>query len=88
MAVREAALLLGSKRGCSVGLFKKHFKNLVLIVDSDSEEDEPHFYSASEPRKKGQPEPQSDHSLSMLCLTVLIGKGRLQALTDCKVSRL
>uniref|UniRef100_A0A671P6I6 Autophagy-related protein 2 homolog A-like n=1 Tax=Sinocyclocheilus anshuiensis TaxID=1608454 RepID=A0A671P6I6_9TELE len=31
-----------------------------------------------------QLEPQSSHALSLLCLTVLIGKGRLQAMTDCK----
>ncbi|KAB5571342.1 hypothetical protein PHYPO_G00223950 [Pangasianodon hypophthalmus] len=53
-------------------------------LDSDSEEDEPQFCAASEPRKRGQLEPQSDHALSVLCLTVLIGKGRLQALTDSK----
>ncbi|XP_047658028.1 autophagy-related protein 2 homolog A isoform X3 [Tachysurus fulvidraco] len=53
-------------------------------LDSDSEEDEAQFYSGSEQRKKGHPEPQTDHSLSMLCLTLLIGKGRLQALTDSK----
>ncbi|XP_053361603.1 autophagy-related protein 2 homolog A isoform X1 [Clarias gariepinus] len=53
-------------------------------LDSDSEEDEPQFYSDSEPRKTEQSEPQSNHALSFLSLTVLIGKGRLQALTDSK----
>ncbi|KAF4091423.1 hypothetical protein AMELA_G00036730 [Ameiurus melas] len=53
-------------------------------LDSDSEEDEPQFYSAGEPGKREQPDPQSNHPLSVLCLTVLIGKGRLQTLTDSK----
>ncbi|XP_060783916.1 autophagy-related protein 2 homolog A [Neoarius graeffei] len=53
-------------------------------LDSDSEEDEAPFCSASEPRRREQPEPQPNHTLSLLCLTILIGKGRLQALTDSK----
>ncbi|KAI2657093.1 hypothetical protein H4Q32_021165 [Labeo rohita] len=51
---------------------------------SDSEEDEPQFYSANQSKRRKQLEPQSGHALSLLCLTVLIGKGRLQAMTDCK----
>ncbi|KAF7707420.1 autophagy-related protein 2 homolog A [Silurus meridionalis] len=53
-------------------------------LDSDSEEDEPQVCLASEQRKRGQPEPQPNHELSFLCLTVLVGKGRLQTLTDSK----
>ncbi|KAM4621735.1 autophagy-related protein 2 homolog A isoform 1-T1 [Polymixia lowei] len=51
-------------------------------LDSDSEEDEPHFYAASESAGKKQSEPH--HNLSLLSLTVVIGKGRLQAMTDKK----
>ncbi|XP_050983369.1 autophagy-related protein 2 homolog A isoform X1 [Labeo rohita] len=53
-------------------------------LESDSEEDEPQFYSANQSKRRKQLEPQSGHALSLLCLTVLIGKGRLQAMTDCK----
>ncbi|XP_030620868.1 autophagy-related protein 2 homolog A [Chanos chanos] len=53
-------------------------------LDSDSEEDEPQFYSANESARRKQAEPHPDHNLSLLCLTVLIGKGRLQAMTDSK----
>ncbi|XP_056625183.1 autophagy-related protein 2 homolog A [Triplophysa dalaica] len=53
-------------------------------LESDSEEEEPQFYSASQSKRKKQSEPQSGHALSLLCLSVLIGKGRLQAMTDCK----
>nr|XP_057915994.1 autophagy-related protein 2 homolog A isoform X2 [Doryrhamphus excisus] len=54
-------------------------------LDSDSEEDEPQFYLASEPssgRTKSALQP--DHNLSLLSLTVVIGKGRLRARTDEK----
>uniref|UniRef100_A0A8C1JRR7 Autophagy related 2A n=1 Tax=Cyprinus carpio TaxID=7962 RepID=A0A8C1JRR7_CYPCA len=54
-------------------------------IESDSEEEEPQFFSAKQSKKrKKQLDPQSSHALSLLCLTVLIGKGRLQAMTDCK----
>lgn len=57
----------------------------LLIAESDSEEEESQFYSASQSKRRKRSEPQSGHALSLLCLTVLIGKGRLQAMTDCKV---
>lgn len=54
-------------------------------LDSDSEEDDPHFYLASESDGRSQqPAPRANHNLSLLSLTVLIGKGRLQARTDQK----
>ncbi|XP_038142463.1 autophagy-related protein 2 homolog A [Cyprinodon tularosa] len=54
-------------------------------LDSDSEEDEPPFYLASEPSGRMQPSaPLPSHNLSLLSLTVIIGKGRLQARTDTK----
>ncbi|XP_068444905.1 autophagy-related protein 2 homolog A isoform X2 [Clinocottus analis] len=53
--------------------------------DSDSEEDEPHFYLASESSGKTQQSTtRPNHNLSLLSLTVIIGKGRLQARTDKK----
>uniref|UniRef100_A0A667ZPJ6 Autophagy related 2A n=1 Tax=Myripristis murdjan TaxID=586833 RepID=A0A667ZPJ6_9TELE len=54
-------------------------------LDSDSEEDEPQFYLASESAGRRQLAPRPNHTLSLLSLTVLIGKGRLQAMTDRKV---
>ncbi|XP_034454523.1 autophagy-related protein 2 homolog A isoform X1 [Hippoglossus hippoglossus] len=51
-------------------------------LDSDSEEDEPPFYLASE--SAGKPGPRPNHNLSLLSLTVIIGQGRLQARTDRK----
>ncbi|XP_061541277.1 autophagy-related protein 2 homolog A isoform X1 [Phycodurus eques] len=55
-------------------------------LDSDSEEDEPQFYMASEPsgRTKSALQHNPNHNLSLLSLTVVIGKGRLQARTDKK----
>uniref|UniRef100_A0A7N8XDZ1 Autophagy related 2A n=1 Tax=Mastacembelus armatus TaxID=205130 RepID=A0A7N8XDZ1_9TELE len=54
-------------------------------IDSDSEEDEPQFYLASESAGKAQQSaPCPNHNLSLLSLTVIIGKGRLQARTDRK----
>ncbi|XP_041845733.1 autophagy-related protein 2 homolog A [Melanotaenia boesemani] len=54
-------------------------------LDSDSEEDEPQFYLASESSgKMQQSAPRPNHNLSLLSLTVIIGKGRLQARTDKK----
>ncbi|XP_076877879.1 autophagy-related protein 2 homolog A [Brachyhypopomus gauderio] len=51
-------------------------------LESDSEEEEPQFSTTKDADR--QPEPQLDHALSLLCLTVLIGKGRLQVMTDTK----
>ncbi|XP_071783211.2 autophagy-related protein 2 homolog A [Centroberyx gerrardi] len=53
-------------------------------LDSDSEEDEPQFYLANESSGRRQVEPRPNHTLSLLSLTVVIGKGRLQAMTDRK----
>ncbi|XP_012721537.2 autophagy-related protein 2 homolog A [Fundulus heteroclitus] len=54
-------------------------------LDSDSDEDEPPFYLASESSGRTQPSaPLPSHNLSLLSLTVIIGKGRLQARTDRK----
>ncbi len=59
----------------------------LSATDSDSEEDEPHFYLASESAGRSQlSAPRHNHNLSLLSLTVIIGKGRLQARTDRKVS--
>uniref|UniRef100_A0A8C5E3R7 Autophagy related 2A n=1 Tax=Gouania willdenowi TaxID=441366 RepID=A0A8C5E3R7_GOUWI len=56
-------------------------------LDSDSEEDEPNFYLAHESDEKPQlSTPRPSHNLSLLSLTVNIGKGRLQARMDKKVS--
>uniref|UniRef100_A0A8D0D414 Autophagy related 2A n=1 Tax=Sander lucioperca TaxID=283035 RepID=A0A8D0D414_SANLU len=56
-------------------------------LDSDSEEDDPQFYLASDSSGKTQQSaPRPNHNLSLLSLTVIIGKGRLQARTDKKVS--
>uniref|UniRef100_A0A3P8QAP5 Uncharacterized protein n=1 Tax=Astatotilapia calliptera TaxID=8154 RepID=A0A3P8QAP5_ASTCA len=57
-------------------------------LDSDSEEDECQYYLASESSGKSHPmAPRPNHNLSLLSLTVIIGKGRLQARTDKKVAR-
>uniref|UniRef100_A0A3Q3JKP4 Autophagy related 2A n=1 Tax=Monopterus albus TaxID=43700 RepID=A0A3Q3JKP4_MONAL len=57
-------------------------------LDSDSEEDEPQFYLASESSGRTQlSAPQPNHNLSLLSLTVIISKGRLQARTDRKVNQ-
>ncbi|XP_054889953.1 autophagy-related protein 2 homolog A [Poeciliopsis prolifica] len=54
-------------------------------LDSDSEEDEPQFYLASDSSGRMQQSvPLPSHNLSLLSLTVIIGKGRLQARTDRK----
>lgn len=54
-------------------------------LDSDSEEDEPPFYLASDSSgRMQQSAPLPSHNLSLLSLTVIIGKGRLQARTDRK----
>ncbi|KAK2849010.1 hypothetical protein Q5P01_008844 [Channa striata] len=54
-------------------------------LDSDSEEDEPPFYLASESDGRTQQSaPCPNNNLSLLSLTVMISKGRLQARTDRK----
>lgn len=53
-------------------------------LDSDSEEDEPQFYLASEPSGRTKSASSPNHNLSLLSLTVIINKGRLQARTDRK----
>lgn len=59
----------------------------LSVTDSESEEDEPQFYLASESTGRTlQSAPRTNHNLSLLSLTVIINKGRLQARTDKKVS--
>ncbi|KAF6726611.1 Autophagy-related 2-like protein A [Oryzias melastigma] len=54
-------------------------------LDSDSEEEETQFYLASEPSgRMQQSASRLNHNLSLLSLTVIIGKGRIQARTDKK----
>uniref|UniRef100_A0A3B4V0R0 Autophagy related 2A n=1 Tax=Seriola dumerili TaxID=41447 RepID=A0A3B4V0R0_SERDU len=54
-------------------------------LDSDSEEDDPQFFLASESSGRTQQSAlRPNHNLSLLSLTVIIGKGRLQARTDKK----
>ncbi|CAB1337518.1 unnamed protein product [Coregonus sp. 'balchen'] len=53
-------------------------------LDSDSEEEDAQFYTASVSARCRQSEPRPNHALSLLSLTVVIGKGRLQAMTDSK----
>ncbi|XP_061756190.1 autophagy-related protein 2 homolog A [Nerophis ophidion] len=53
-------------------------------LDSDSEEDESQFYLANEPSGRTKSTLQMNHNLSLLSLTVVIGRGRLQARTDMK----
>ncbi|XP_063044404.1 autophagy-related protein 2 homolog A isoform X2 [Engraulis encrasicolus] len=52
-------------------------------LDSDSDEED-QFYSSSESVRRKKSLPQPDHTLSTLSLTVLIGKGRVHAITDSK----
>uniref|UniRef100_A0A674CIY9 Autophagy related 2A n=1 Tax=Salmo trutta TaxID=8032 RepID=A0A674CIY9_SALTR len=54
------------------------------LSDSDSEEEDAQFYTASESTRRRQSEPRPNHTLSLLSLTIVIGKGRLQAMTDSK----
>lgn len=57
------------------------------LSDSDSEEEDAQFYTASVSARCGPSEPRPNHDLSLLSLTVVIGKGRLQAMSDSKVSK-
>ncbi|KAL2088636.1 hypothetical protein ACEWY4_015535 [Coilia grayii] len=52
-------------------------------LDSDSEEED-QFYSPTESARRKKSLPHPDHTLSLLSLTVLIGKGRVHAMTDSK----
>uniref|UniRef100_A0A8C7G4R3 Autophagy related 2A n=1 Tax=Oncorhynchus kisutch TaxID=8019 RepID=A0A8C7G4R3_ONCKI len=65
----------------------QQFYNCDVSGPSDSEEEEEEdaqFYTASVSARCGQSEPRPNHNLSLLSLTVVIGKGRLQAMTDSK----
>uniref|UniRef100_A0A8C5FLW4 Autophagy related 2A n=1 Tax=Gadus morhua TaxID=8049 RepID=A0A8C5FLW4_GADMO len=53
-------------------------------LDSDSEEEDAPFYSVDDSAEKRASQPRPNHNLSLLTLTVVIGKGRLQAMTDRK----
>ncbi|XP_059918225.1 autophagy-related protein 2 homolog A [Gadus macrocephalus] len=53
-------------------------------LDSDSEEEEAPFYSVDDSAERRASQPRPNHNLSLLTLTVVIGKGRLQAMTDRK----
>ncbi|KAM6923372.1 autophagy-related protein 2 homolog A [Xenentodon cancila] len=54
-------------------------------LDSDSEEEEPQFYLANDSSGRMlQSASHPSHNFSLLSLTVIIGKGRLQARTDKK----
>lgn len=61
-----------------------HLCKSAFRLDSDSEEEEPSFYMASELSGKIQAAAQPSHNLSLLSLTVNIDKGRLLARTDEK----
>uniref|UniRef100_A0A8C1GNC8 Autophagy related 2A n=1 Tax=Cyprinus carpio TaxID=7962 RepID=A0A8C1GNC8_CYPCA len=78
-----AYILLPSKEAF-LSIYNRSFFFSLIIPESDSEEEEPPFFSTNQSKRRKQLEPQSSHALSLLCLTVLIGKGRLQAMTDCK----
>ncbi|KAM8848900.1 autophagy-related protein 2 homolog A [Synchiropus picturatus] len=56
----------------------------ALRLDSDSEEDENQFYLASDSSGRKKSVTSLNHNLSLLSLTVIIDKGRLQARTDKK----
>uniref|UniRef100_A0A8C8IND0 Autophagy related 2A n=1 Tax=Oncorhynchus tshawytscha TaxID=74940 RepID=A0A8C8IND0_ONCTS len=62
-------------------LCKSAFK---LDSEEEEEEEDAQFYTASVSARCGQSEPRPNHNLSLLSLTVVIGKGRLQAMTDSK----
>lgn len=63
------------------------FALFLAAKDSESEDDEPQFYLSSESSGRTQQSaPAPSHNLSLLSLTVIISKGRLQARTDRKVS--
>uniref|UniRef100_A0A8C2KS62 Autophagy related 2A n=1 Tax=Cyprinus carpio TaxID=7962 RepID=A0A8C2KS62_CYPCA len=77
-----AYILLPSKEAF-LSIYNRILIFSLIIPESDSEEEEPQFFSAKQSKKrKKQLDPQSSHALSLLCLTVLIGKGRLQAMNE------
>ncbi|XP_066575184.1 autophagy-related protein 2 homolog A [Amia ocellicauda] len=51
-------------------------------LDSDSEEEEPQFFSANESQKHKGEVPRTDSAHNFLSLTIHIGKGRICAMTD------
>ncbi|KAK0131055.1 Autophagy-related protein 2 A [Merluccius polli] len=53
-------------------------------LDSDSDEEDTQFYTVNESAERRASEPRPNHNLSLLTLTVVISKGRLQAMTDKK----
>uniref|UniRef100_A0A8C7VFS4 Autophagy related 2A n=1 Tax=Oncorhynchus mykiss TaxID=8022 RepID=A0A8C7VFS4_ONCMY len=61
-----------------------HLCKSAFKLDSEEEEEDAQFYTASVSARCGQSEPRPNHNLSLLSLTVIIGKGRLQAMTDSK----
>ncbi|CAL9707012.1 unnamed protein product [Knipowitschia caucasica] len=61
-----------------------HLCKSAFRLDSDSEEEEPSYHSANERSGKAQTAARPGHTLSLLSLTVVIDKGRLQARTDEK----
>uniref|UniRef100_A0A8C7J6D7 Autophagy related 2A n=1 Tax=Oncorhynchus kisutch TaxID=8019 RepID=A0A8C7J6D7_ONCKI len=85
----EAPPPLGSKSDHSPLHRRQDDDNFQLCksafrLDSDSEEEDAQFYTAGESTRRSQSEPRPNHTLSLLSLTIVIGKGRLQALTDSK----
>uniref|UniRef100_A0A8C8E0Y0 Autophagy related 2A n=1 Tax=Oryzias sinensis TaxID=183150 RepID=A0A8C8E0Y0_9TELE len=89
-----AYILLPSKQAFQ-SIYNRYVKSSALSslkgyasfssADSDSEEEETQFYLASEPSgKMQQSASRLNHNLSLLSLTVIIGKGRIQARTDRK----
>uniref|UniRef100_A0A672GZ31 Autophagy related 2A n=1 Tax=Salarias fasciatus TaxID=181472 RepID=A0A672GZ31_SALFA len=73
-------LSAGIHQNSPISLYKpsdETFSCRLRAADSDSEEDDPHFYLASDSDGKSQqPAPRANHNLSLLSLTVIIGKGR------------
>uniref|UniRef100_A0A8C7R2C9 Autophagy related 2A n=1 Tax=Oncorhynchus mykiss TaxID=8022 RepID=A0A8C7R2C9_ONCMY len=85
----EAPPPLGSKSDHSPLHRRQDDDNFQLCksafrLDSDSEEEDAQFYTAGESTRRRQSESRPNHTLSLLSLTIVIGKGRLQALTDSK----
>ncbi|KAJ0049937.1 hypothetical protein NL108_005250 [Boleophthalmus pectinirostris] len=61
-----------------------HLCKSAFRLDSDSEEDEPSYHLANDLSGKTQTAARPCHNLSLLSLTVIMDKGRLQARTDEK----
>lgn len=61
-----------------------HLCKSAFRLDSDSEEEETSYYLANELSGKTQSSTRPSHNLSLLSLTVIIDRGRLQARTDDK----